>query len=256
MKIIALLLPLFFYVTAAYADDHKGEPKAPPLLQTYVENSEKINKISIRVELGDSPLSGAWELSQTQMHVLLGKLQHLKNIEHPYDDVFNKLKEPSKRYGGLEVSFTTGERDFALETLVFYAGSIKEKSGKVLFSDPGRLIEYWLWGTAKTRIQQQIALNVLSIFAFDQCVELGHVLIETDPRQCLMPNALVMLDLGEMPTFEALQIKNFEQCLISGTAIIDSFPRRCMAAGGKLFAEPPRMPDGRPIPQRSGFTEF
>ena len=255
MKSLTFIVLALFCINT-HAIEVEDEPQAPASLKNHVENAHEVLTISVNVKLGDSPLSGKWNLSQTQMHVLFGKLKRLKHVEHAYDEIFEKIKEPSKRYAGLELSFSSNDDDLTFETLVFYAGKITNKEGKLLFVDPGRLIEYWLWGTAQSRVQQQIGMNVLNIFAFDQCVQLGHLLIETDPRQCLMPNTVVMLDLGEMPTFDALQIKTFEQCLISGTAIIDSFPRRCMAAGGKLYAEPPRMPDGRPMPERSGFTEF
>ena len=89
--------------------------------------------------------------------------------------------------------------------------------------------------------QQVLATQVLPIFTFDHCRILGNIIVETQPRQCLLPDNNLIFEVPEKATLASLKINNFEMCLKEGQALIHTFPRRCMAAGGRVFTEPPRL---------------
>lgn len=192
-----------------------------------------------------------WEVPRTEVDVLFGKLRRLRKGEHKDDQLLDQLGARHANYKGIFLDFKTKPKvkagDTHVPNMIVFNGFVRDSNGNPIFPDPGRQLEYWLWGTSKTRIHQRMALEALHVFNFNQCLLMGNLIVETEPRQCLMADETVMLEVPDRPSLEEARIKDFEECLDKGRAIIDSFPRRCVAAGGKLFAEPPRLPDGRTI---------
>jgi hypothetical protein len=76
---------------------------------------------------------------------------------------------------------------------------------------------------------------------FDDCRLMGFPIVNTKPRQCLLPEDGIMLETEEQPTAKSLKATNFDSCLNYGQSLINTFPRRCVAAGGRVFSEPPRV---------------
>ena len=179
-----------------------------------------------------------WRLSPADMGVFYKKLAQLPNkatVESNLD-----IPNPESGYRGLEVAITNkyGEQ---IEPFTIYNGALKTFNGEKLMTDPNRDLEYTLWGLNYSPKNQRMMVKMLPIIDFDQCVKLGNKMVPTTPRQCLLKNGEIFLDVAEKPTQESITIRDFDECLVKGQAIINTFPRRCIAAGGHVFAEPPRV---------------
>lgn len=224
-------------LAAATVEESQQPPQS---LQPYFQGAETIMAATVTLETGKKETT--WLVPQRKIPVIFSKLRYAPAGPHKYDEFFNTLPSP-KGYKGVVVKFanTTGGTTPPFRV---FGGAIYSEDGTLLYNDSGRQLEYWLAGTAQTYAHQKDVLEVLPVFDFEQCINLGHVVVDTTPRQCLMPNEKVMLDMPESLTSYDFSVQNFDECLQKGIAIIQSFPRRCIGPTGLLFAEPPRRPDG------------
>lgn len=214
-------------------------PPAPtPVTQENIQDiSDHIGSAKLRILMGDKSVS--WPITQTELSVFMGKLKRLPQGGHPHDALFAQLPEQDASYKGLEVRLTLRDGE-QLAPLHIFEGNIL--AGSTHYGrDAGRELEYWLFGTAKIIKQQMLAVQVLPVFTFKQCKTLGNIIVETQPRQCLLPDNNLIFDVPEKPTLEGLQVRTFDACLEHGAALIHTFPRRCMVKGGRVFTEPPRL---------------
>lgn len=208
---------------------------------------EKGNIQLIRVEIDDlaDKEKIGWRLDRVQAAVFIDKLALVaenstastNNLQPP---------QPSKTYAGVVVRMVTYEGQLYVP-LRFFQGVVSS-NGRQLGYDTNREIEYWLMGTAHIVKQQLKALSVVPVYRYSQCVKMGGQVVESTPRQCLLPNDDTFLEVPEMPAQQDLTITDFEACLERGRAIISAFPRRCVASGGRIFTEKPVLP-GQTAPQ-------
>ncbi|MCA3243692.1 MAG: hypothetical protein INF43_00100 [Alphaproteobacteria bacterium] len=220
-----------------------------PTLENIMANREDMQVALVAVDLGQDNDNPYWQMSQTALTVFLNKLATLKQQPVPEDAIWPQLPKPDPRYNGLLVLLQTKEGRRFVPFRVFM-GQLGLGPSSPLAKDPGRGLEYWLFGTARVRRDQLIGANVLPVYTFAQCKVLGQRVIETTPRQCLLANNNLLLETSEPPTLASAQMTTFADCLRGGTGLIYTFPRRCVAAGGRVFTEPPQIYDStKPLPQ-------
>lgn len=217
---------------------HAMSPKSVTLTpQNITEIRDNIGSATLSIDMTTEKIS--WPMTQTEVAVLMGRLQNLKVKPHHNDALFSALKEKNSAYNGITLTLNTRDGR-AVTPLHIFEGNVRTDGG-LYQRDAGRELEYWLFGTAKVVKQQILATQVLPIFTFNHCRILGNVIVNTQPRQCLLPDNNLVFEVPEKPTLESLKINDFDTCLKEGKAIIHTFPRRCMAAGGRVFTEPPRL---------------
>ncbi len=209
-----------------------------PTLEGILAARESMQVAVVAVDMGRGEDNPFWQMSQTALTVFLNKLATLNQAPTSDDAIWPKLAKPDPRYNGLLVLLQTKEGRRFLPFRVFM-GQMAMSPDNVVATDPGRAMEYWLFGTARVRRDQLIGANVLPVYTFNQCRLLGQRVVETTPRQCLLANNNLLLETAEPPTLQSARITNFNECLNSGTGLIYTFPRRCVAAGGRVFTEPP-----------------
>lgn len=179
-----------------------------------------------------------WRMTPSDIAIFYDKLKMMQQKQP--EQVMLDIQNPESGYRGLEFTITNkyGEK---IEPFTVYNGKLLTFAGDEIIKDHNRDFEYTIWGLNYTPKNQTLMWKMLPIIDFDECIKLGNRLVETTPRQCLLNNGDIFLDINEKPTQEALSIKNFDDCLVKGQAIINTFPRRCIAAGGHIYTEPPRV---------------
>jgi hypothetical protein len=217
-----------------------GPRTLPADLDIIDEERGHFEAASLEVVVNNGEENLTWALTPIEKDIFLGRLLGPARTPHPDDELFGATSPLDPGYKGIEITLTTFAGD-TIAPLVVHAGYVKDKAGHILRLDPGRRLELWLFGTAKIRRQQLLAVQVIPVFTFEQCRLLGNLIVETDPRQCLLPDNNLLLEVDERPTVASLQINDFDSCLQDGQALIGAFPRRCVAPGGRVFTEPPRL---------------
>lgn len=198
------------------------------------------NTLKIEVKIIDTHVLEpyVWRMTPADIAVFYDKLKNIRNTKPIVSNLV--ITNPSKRYRGLEFTITNKYNE-NIEPFVLFDGKLLSFSGEELTKDHNRDLEYTVWGLNYSQKNQSMMWKFLPIIDFKTCIKLGNRLIETTPRQCLLTNGEIFLDVDEKPTQESLSIKTFDDCLMKGQAIINTFPRRCIAAGGHVYAEPPRI---------------
>lgn len=215
----------------------------PVTLQSIYTNREDIDQALVVVEMGQGDDNPRWLMSATQLQVMQDTmLQFMPDKPQPEDSIWPKLTPKEPKYRGLRVVLSTvyGKR---FEPFMVFEGKVTAADGSVVTQDYGRRLEYWMFGTSRVRRDQLLGAHVLPVITFEQCRLLGQQIVETRPRQCLLPDNNLLLESDELPTLTSARIKDFDGCLKNGRALIYTFPRRCMASGGRVFTEPPRVYD-------------
>lgn len=223
----------------------KGPQPLPPKpyavnAMTMAEQGPLVQRIQVTVQMGKGAENPIWLMTHTAGQVFLGKLQEDEPVPPVDPAVLKQVRLPSASYKGLKVEMQTVDgRKF--EALTLYNGRATGPGGKLVKTDPGRGLEYWVFSTARVRRDLLLGPQVLPVLSFEQCRLLGMQVVATEPRQCILPDQTILLQTDEKPTRASLKATDFDSCLKYGKALIATFPRRCMAAGGRVFAEPPRV---------------
>lgn len=237
----------------AHADSWPADRPLPqdamlaPTLQAIRALREDIQKIKVMVDMGAGEENPYWLMSHTQAEVFLDRLETLQTRPLPEDDVWPKLKKKEPAYKGITLLIETVDGKRFAPLLVFEGriaaldSQYRNTVASVVAPDYGRYMEYWLFGTARVRRDQLLGVHVMPVLTFEQCRLLGQRIVETTPRQCLLPDNNLLLESNDFPTFKSASIESFEQCLQDGTSLIYTFPRRCVATGGRVFTEPPKV---------------
>lgn len=204
-------------------------------------NREDIDQAMVVVEIGQKGENPQWIMSPTQMQVMLDTLlQFMPDKPTVEDAIWPKLKRKDPSYKGIRVVLkTVWGRNF--EPFVIFEGQIKTAGGRLIVPDYGRRLEYWMFGASRVRRDQMMGAHLLNVLTFEQCRLLGQQIVETRPRQCLLPDNNLLLETQELPTLASARIRDFDGCLKNGKALIYTFPRRCISSGGRVFTEPPRV---------------
>lgn len=244
-----LLVPLLLWAALARAESLwpmdlplPQDALTPVSLKTLDDKREDIQQAMVVVKMGHGEDNPRWMMSQTQLQVLINKLFSMPDKPLPEDDIWPKLTPINKGYTGITVliQMVDGKR---FEPLRIFEGRVTGADGHLVVPDFGRRLEYWMFGTARVRRDQLLGVNVLPVLSFEQCRLLGQRIVETSPRQCLLPDNNLLLETSELPTLASARLRDFDGCLREGKALIYTFPRRCVAAGGRVFTEPPRVYD-------------
>ncbi len=213
----------------------------PTTIATIVEHGHEILNVTFEADTGTGADNFRWTPSQTEISVLLGKLERLEETPHPYDDIFVQAPLPNSAYKGVILRIKTNFGDL-FGTIRLTNGRLIDAKNQTLAYDAGRKLEYWLYSTGENPKTRAVAAQVLPFFAYEQCINVGNLTVETTPKQCILPDGRLMLDVPEEPTTASLQAIDFESCKQFGKALINTFPRRCLAAGGRVFTEPAKLP--------------
>jgi hypothetical protein len=238
--IVLMFLGSLLYAITSYASSETSRVFAPTF-DTFKAKQTEMESIYVHVQAGLADANPQWRLPSTLHNVLITRLLELPNhTSKPADDVWKKAPVPEPLYRGVKISIRLTGHDTISDFYVF-EGQVKNRHGKKITADPGRNLEYWLMGTARIKRDQLLAARVLPILSFEQCRLLSNQIVETTPRQCLLPDGNLLLETLEQPTTASLKAVDFDSCLMHGKALIQTFPRRCMAAGGRVFTEPPKV---------------
>jgi hypothetical protein len=209
-----------------------------PNLTSIMEAREDMQLALVVTDLGLGNENPLWEMSQTALTVFLNKLATWSEDPVYNDGIWPFVPARDPRYQGIIVLLQTKQgRRFA--PIRVFEGKLVASNAAQVARDPGRNLEYWLFGTARVRRDQLLGSQLLPVYTFDQCRTLGQRVIETTPRQCLLADNNLMLETVEPPTILSAQLTTFAQCLQQGQGLIYTFPRRCITAGGRVFTEPP-----------------
>ncbi len=224
-----------------------------PDLPVIVSESSALQRATVEVQLGLGDQNPSWQMSQTALQVFTQKLADvLAHAPTEMDRLVMAAKNPEPTYRGLTLTLrrVDGKR---YATLLLAQGKIRVRGGRVLADDPGRELEYWVFGTARIRRDLLLGSQVLPVVTFDQCRVLGNQVVETEPRQCLLPDKNILLETPDPLTRASLRATDFDSCLKYGKSLIYTFPRRCLAAGGRVFTEPPRVYEDVPVLDPNAF---
>lgn len=225
--------------------DGKGPQPLPPKpfavnAENVAEHGPYVQRVLVTVQMGKGNENPVWQMTHTASQVWLGKLAEPELIPPMDPAVLKQVKSPSVSYKGLKVEMQLVDgRKF--DAITLYNGKVSGPKGNTVKDDPARGLEYWVFSTARVRRDLLLGPQVLPVLAFEQCRLLGMEIVATEPRQCLLPNKDILLQVDEKPTRASLKAKDFDSCLKYGQSLIASFPRRCIAAGGRVFSEPPRV---------------
>ncbi|HEX2859210.1 MAG TPA: hypothetical protein VHP58_03320 [Alphaproteobacteria bacterium] len=244
MKFVMALLVLVGLTATAHAKvlPPRDAPVAAELpLFTDIPTAENIRTGTVTAELGLLSENPKWEMRSTAVPVLVRLISDSTvRMAKPTDNLWKQVKPAEPAYKGLTLRLRMANGQ-PMQSLRFYNGKVTTESGHLLLNDPGRYLEFWLFGTARIKRDQVLAGRALPIISFDQCRMLGNAIVETTPRQCLLPDNGIMLETDEAPTSHSLKAVDFDTCLKYGQSLIYTFPRRCVAKGGRVFTEPPRV---------------
>lgn len=200
-------------------------------LRTIADNTLKI-KVTVTDEKSKTPYQ--WYMTPSNRAIFYDLLENIPQRQGAPSSL--NIVDPTSGYKGLQIDITNRYSE-NIQAIVVYKGSIKTAEGALISADLNRELEYAIWGMNYTVKNQELMWKMLPINSFKDCVKLGNRLVETSPRQCLLTNRDIFLEVNEKATQESLSIKNFEDCLTKGQAIINTFPRRCIAAGGHVYTE-------------------
>ncbi|MBI1363835.1 MAG: hypothetical protein GC134_07595 [Proteobacteria bacterium] len=210
-------------------------PKAVNVDELVADNS-KVAQVTVDVDIEDKtqdPMS--WTLSPLDIPVLLRKLAEKKEV---YGKVSTVPSESG--YAGVTLHMLS-PKGRSYGPIHIYQNAV-EIDGKPRFlQDHDRDLEFWIFGTARNYDARVRTINLLEIYTFGDCLKLGNTLVETAPRQCIIPDGTTFLESNEILTEKDKKINTFDRCLEAGNPLINSFPRKCIAPGGRLYVEPPRL---------------
>jgi hypothetical protein len=215
----------------------KKAPKTLPVTPAlWAEDNSMVASARVVVSTTVAPDKMRWDLSPLDVPVLTAKLAALN------PDTCAKPAAPSKgaKYSGLTLHITSTKNE-PYQPIRVYGNSVTLNNATCALQDTDRNFEYWVFSTARTFDQRVKATDVLNIFTFGECLRLGHVIVETTPRQCVLPDGTTFVEDTEKLTAADRKITDFDKCFAAGRPIIETFPRKCMAPGGRLYLEPPRV---------------
>ncbi len=212
----------------------ENAPKAVVLEELMKDNSQ-VAQVTVEVDLEEGHEAMSWVLTPLDVPVLISKLDEKKEVfgkvstvpsESGYKGVTLKMLSPTGRsYGPVTV----------------YQNAITLDGKPRFLQDRDRDLEFWLFGTARSFADRVRAIELLEVYTFADCLKLGHTLVETSPRQCIIPDGTTFLETNEALTEKDKKIDTFDKCLEADNPLINTFPRKCIAPGGRVYVEPPRL---------------
>ena len=193
-------------------------------------------KIILTGQNEDKEKELTWRLNPVELPVFIDKVRKLElalggNVStQPYGTIYDHI----------EVSLL-GKAGQVYQPVKIFQNKVDLPSDSRPFEDSDKDIELWLLGTAKTFGQKDAIANLIKIWSYEDCKALNHTLVDSVPRQCVLPDGTTFLEIDQKITEKDKSIDNFEKCLKAGHPLIVSFPRKCVAPGGRVYIEPPRL---------------
>ena len=245
-------MPAALPTAAAEVPFTRAKP-APKLdIKALAEDNSHVRDITLQVHVsGHDKAAKAdeklmhWALSSVDRPIFIQKVADLEPA------LAGTVSVPKSRtsYQNISVTITLDDGS-VLPPIKIYANRVELPGKSVPLEDTKRDTEFWLFGTADTYKQRLRATELLDIMTFRECMLLGHTIVETDPRQCVLPNGTTFLEveLSKPLTEKEIAIRDFEACLKGGYPLILTFPRKCVAPGGRVYVEPPRLDTGELMP--------
>ncbi len=213
-------------------------PAHSATLADYQVQLPNTNNITIYFDIGLNELNPSWDLPRPLWPILFKRLSTL-TAPHPTDALYDNFASHVQNYRGLQLRFAlVSNSPKQLPPLRIINKQVTAPAGMVAV-DPGRLTEYWLFGTAPKPEIKTALVEALPVATFEQCQIMGNTIVNTTPRQCVLPDKSLVLETFDVPNEDSLTVIYFHDCLKYGRALINTFPRRCLLPGGRVIAEPP-----------------
>jgi hypothetical protein len=197
MRRIALVALLLLMPALVHAQ-RNGNPRTfAPTIDTFMAKRGDILDIHVDVQAGLNDANPQWQLKNPLFDVMIDRLILVQNkTPTEADNVWKKAAVREPNYRGITVRIQLTEND-KISPFTVFKGNITNSRGKVVLTDPGRTLEYWLMGTARIKRDQLLAVSVLPILSFEQCRLLGNQIVDTTPRQCLLVDGNILLETSE-----------------------------------------------------------
>jgi hypothetical protein len=239
------MLKLFVWVLGfvMLANTAKAE-EIPFDINEFVENIKDVHSIAVQIDRDDDRPNMYWHMTLPQRYILAEKLMALDPFATLDRTQFLPYKDTN--YQGVVVQAHTIDGD-RFGNLRVFDGRITDDDGTLIRYDVDRALELWILGTTHRVEQKYVIAQTVPIVSFEQCKMLGNQIVETEPRQCLLTNGDILMEVKGHITEEVLSVNSFDECLQHGEKLIQAFPRKCVAAGGRVFMEQRRKNVGREL---------
>lgn len=215
-------------------------PKPVPDFEALHLNNGELRSAEVQIKLSgkndDKEPSLSWRLNPVELPIFIDKVRKLQVALSG-----NVTTEKSNTiYSHIEVSLL-GNKGQVYQPVKIYQNKVDLPANPRPHEDQNRDLELWLLGTAKTFGQKDQIANLIHIWSYEDCKALNHTLVDSVPRQCVLPDGTTFLEIDKKLSQKDKEITTFDKCLKAGHPLIVSFPRKCVAPGGRVYIEPPRL---------------
>ena len=218
----------------------KEAPRPVPDFEALHLNNGELRAAEVQIKLkgnnADMEKDLSWRLNPVELPIFLDKVRKLEPALSG-----NVTTEDSKtNYDHIEVTLL-GKAGQRYQPVKIFQNKVNLPAESRPHEDMDKDLELWLMGTTKTFGQKEAVSNLIKVWSYEDCKALNFTLVDSVPRQCVLPDGTTFLEIDQKLTEEDKKINNFETCLKASHPIIVSFPRKCVAPGGRVYIEPPRL---------------
>ena len=218
----------------------QAEPDPIPDFEELMLNNQSVRTAQVQVHLkqgqDDDETLLSWRMNPVEYPVFIKKVHALK----PALTGSVPVTPSGTAYARTSVRLVDNEGQ-TYAPVNIYQNRVFVPGKEAPHEDNNLDLQTWVFGTAKRLDQREIISELIRVYSYDQCKTLGHTLVDTSPRQCILPDGSTYIDIDERLTPEGRKITTFEKCLKGGFPIVDTFPRQCVAPGGRIYVEPPQL---------------
>lgn len=217
----------------------KAETQAPIYLEELSAENGEVAHIQVEILFAgdESRQNRRWPLNVNELPLFLGKL-----LSYPEENSLPSQNIPAEGYQGfsVDIHMKDGSRKAPIH---IYRDQIRMYGTHPYLYDPERDMEFWLASTTKTFGQYDLVSRALEPTTFDACMQMGFRLIESEPRQCVLPTEVTFLDKARPLSAATVPVTDFASCAVDPyNPVVNTFPRKCVAPGGRIYMEPPKPP--------------
>ena len=215
-------------------------PKPVPDFESLHLNNGDLRSAQVQIRLSgnnaDKETFLMWRLNPVELPIFIDKVRKLQVSVSG----IVPTEKSNTIYDHIEVSLL-GNAGQVYEPVKIYQNKVDLPADTLPYEDSNRDLELWLLGTAKTFGQKDQIANLITIWSYEDCKALNHTLVDSVPRQCVLPDGTTYLEIDKKLSQKDKAINNFDKCLKAGHPLIVTFPRKCVAPGGRVYIEPPRL---------------
>lgn len=215
-------------------------PDAVPNFDDLQLNNGEIRSAEVKVLLKgkntDKEKELTWQFNPVELPIFIDKV-------HKLDIALGgsvAVTPSGTDYNRLQVRLIGNDGNF-YQPVNIYQNRVWIPSINQPHEDQNRDLELWTLGTSKTFAQKDKITSLIKIWSFEDCKALNHTLVDSVPRQCILPDGTTYLEIDQKLSEKDKAIDNFDKCLRAGHPLIVNFPRKCVAPGGRIYIEPPRL---------------